>query len=160
MSNSEWYRIYNDERKRGQCECSGTGQIDCGNKWTQDWILDLLKEYPKIQCLRIEDYNELKHVSVQSSQLSRMGLGKVEMVKMIKRALKLSEKSIERHLNIEDQPNGLFNQLIFLCLLENNDVNALAKRNYKVQAGCEQLTFQIIEKNTYKTFNCYKCKKK
>ena len=135
------------------CKCSGTGQIDCGNKWTQDWILDLLKEYPKIQCLRIEDYNELKHVSVKSSQLSRMELGKVEMVKMIKKALKLSEKSIERHLNIVDSRG----ELIYLCLLENNDVNALAKRNYKVQAGCEQLKFEIIEKNTSQKFICYKC---
>ena len=112
-----------------------------------------MKEYPKIQCLRIEDYNELKHVSVKSSQLSRMELGKVEMVKMIKRALKLSEKSIERHLNIVDSRG----ELIYLCLLENNDVNALAKRNYKVQAGCEQLKFEIIEKNTSQKFICYKC---
>ena len=80
------------------------------------------------------------------------------MVKMIKKGLKLSEKSIERHLNIDGLSSG--GELIYLCLLENNDVNALAKRNYKVQAGCEQLTFEIIEKNSSKTFNCYKCKKK
>jgi hypothetical protein len=163
VSKNEWYRIYTGtyrvfhggKWKMEKCDCTGTGQIDCGNEWTQDWILDLLKEKPNVQCLRIEDYNELKHVSVKYSGClqSTIGFGKVETVKMIKKALKLSEKSIERHINIEDSRG----QLIYLCLLENNDVNALAKRNYKVQAGCEQLTFEIIEKDTYQAFECYKC---
>ena len=171
MSKYEWYRFYtgtcrvvvaSDGKYCATCDCTGTGQIDCGNEWTQDWILDLLKEKPNVLCLRIEDYNELKHVSVKYSGClqSRIGFGKAETVKMIKKALKLSEKSIERHLNnIEDSKGQLAptGQLIYLCLLENNDVNALDIKNYKFQAGCEQLTFEIIEKDTYQAFECYKC---
>ena len=138
MSKYECYKTYTEYDLRK------TGQIDCGNEWTQDWIIDILKEYPDIQCLRIEDYKELKYVSVKfsGSLLSRIGLREHEMVKMIKKGLKLSEKSIEQH-SIKLLSNMNSRGHMFLCLLENNDVNALSKRNYKFQAGCEHLTFEI-----------------
>ena len=137
---SPWYR-------NCYCDRSGTGEINCENKWTQDFILDLLKaNNPKLQCFKNEDYVEYKYFSVKFSYETKFK--DEDKMKIIKKALtaskiKVSEKSIiERPVPWRTWSHG--HGIKHFCLLENSVANTLNEKG-TIAAATEKLTLQIIK---------------
>ena len=141
------------------CGSSGFGQIDCENKWTQDWVFDLLKaNKPKLQCLKKENYFGYKYVSVKFSDKTEFE--DEDTMKIIKKSLidakiktsKFKKESIiERHVEVITGNTKLKE---YFYLLEDSVVNALAKKDYTIPAGTANLIFKIIEPRTRKGCDC------
>ena len=146
---SEWYHHH-------ICGSSGFGRIDCENKWTQDWVFDLLKaNNPKLQCLKKENYVRYKYFSVKFSDETEFK--DEDTMKIIKKSLidakiKTFDGSIiERHVDVI---TGNTNLKEYFYLLEDRVVNALAKKEYTIPAGTARLTFKIIEPRTKRGCDC------
>ena len=160
-----------------KCNCSGTGNIESSNFWTQDWMSRKLKsEFPKLIFLTISHYQQ--HFSItlvagkDENMKTKFDKSETDMMSVIKIAL--------ANAKIELLPNYIITRKVsirklkkdtihFFFLLSDQFVKILKEKTcppcppaidaseFKISSGFSKLYFKAIEPRVLEGFSCVKC---
>ena len=153
ITSHQWHRFYS---MFFVCDCTGTGTIECGNDWTQKWILDKLSEnFPELKTLKKEKYDQ--HFSIECSDKKEFK-NEDQMQNLIRRALKaasitISDNSIlSRSVHVKSKHSDKIN---YFYLIEKEVVKALAEQNFKIVTPACHLTFKVVEPKVLTPLDCF-----
>ena len=161
-----------------KCDCSGTGNIESSNFWTEDWMEKHFKsEFPRLTLLKISQYqqhfsitldarkNEEMKTKFEKSETDKMNIIQTALanagIKFFPKYIITRKVSVRKHKKetihyfylLSDQ----FKKILKKKTCPTTTTEASKLKEFEISSGYSRLYFKAIEPRVLEGFSCVKC---